>query len=472
MERGHEAFFFGQISTEGWWYYFPVVFLIKTPIFTLILLLTAVIGLFGQRQQWRDALFLWLPPVVLFAVAGYSRLNIGYRHILPALPFFLLAAAMAVPLWQQRRWSRVLLLVGMAWYGISSLRQQPHNLAYFNEFVGGSNQGYRYLSDSNLDWGQDLKLLADYVPTVTDQDLYISYSGIGDPTYYGIEQSVHFDEEVNTSFAPANPLPGLYAISANHLQGLSLKRDLYDWFRDQDPIANLGYSIQVYEAPEQYSGEWVAHCTDPAPLQTPEEAEGLVGQTGLRHLLFDCRQTWVFPNNGRAGWYILPFNETGWWVDNLEADNRQLELVYRFRDSPTYDVYYWHSEQTVSEWVGHEQMEAQAENGDLISLPQPTTGPAHILSYQVRDSTWSVLWHVQNSTDLPLSLQAHLYADGGDLPLVADSLGYSSNQWQPGDYFLQQYTFPSTNQAHHLQTRPYNYLTTEAASELIILPAP
>ena len=161
IERGHYAFLLGQRSNEGWWGYFGLAYLLKTPTVTLALLVIAVIYVTGQRL-WRRTMILWLPVGALFIAASASRLNIGYRHILPVTPFIWLFIAMTGPMWRRQRVSQWLLAALLTFYALGTFRQMPHFLAYFNEIVGGSTQGYRFLGDSNIDWGQDLGQLAEY----------------------------------------------------------------------------------------------------------------------------------------------------------------------------------------------------------------------------------------------------------------------------------------------------------------------
>ena len=56
-----------------------------------------------------------------------------------------------------------LMLVIVLWYFVVSVLTFPFYISYFNETIGGSINGYKYVADSNLDWGQDLKRLAEYV---------------------------------------------------------------------------------------------------------------------------------------------------------------------------------------------------------------------------------------------------------------------------------------------------------------------
>jgi hypothetical protein len=66
-------------------------------------------------------------------------------------------------------------------------------------------------------------------------------------------------------------------------------------------------------------------------------------------------------------------------------------------------------------------------------------------------------------------VQAHLHA-GDDPPQVADGLGFSSDQWRPGDWFIQRHVFAAPGEA--LETGLYNYATLEPAGEQLRLPAP
>jgi hypothetical protein len=51
----------------------------------------------------------------------------------------------------------------LLWSIASSLGVYPHSLSYFNELVGGPANGHAHLLDSNIDWGQDLLLLKEWL---------------------------------------------------------------------------------------------------------------------------------------------------------------------------------------------------------------------------------------------------------------------------------------------------------------------
>jgi hypothetical protein len=99
FKQDHGAYLAGRYSPEGWWYYFPVAFMVKTPLPTLLLLAWAAVAVVcGRRSGRYDRValpYLLLPPAVYFAFSLTSSLNIGYRHLLPMLPFLILFGAVA-----------------------------------------------------------------------------------------------------------------------------------------------------------------------------------------------------------------------------------------------------------------------------------------------------------------------------------------------------------------------------------------
>ena len=272
-ERGNPTFLMGQYSTKGWWYYFPVAFLIKTPLPTLLALALALALTIG-RKSWRAEVWLLLPAAVYFLALMSSSLNIGYRHLLPILPLlFVYVSKLATDNSQlvtrtlgfTRRLpqSVVRILLGLipillvAWQALSALRIYPHYLAYFNDIVGGPEKGYKYLVDSNLDWGQDLPALRDYLDREGVDRIYLSWFGPAPPEQYGIRYRplpgfpLHQGSAEAYAFNPYQPAPGLYAISATNLQGVMFQdHDTFVWFREQEPLAQPGYSIFVYRVPE------------------------------------------------------------------------------------------------------------------------------------------------------------------------------------------------------------------------------
>jgi hypothetical protein len=462
VSGGHQAFFLGQRSSGGWWSYFPATILLKTPLPFLALLAAALFHVARHRATWRVAAFALLPAAALLAAAVVSRLNIGYRHILPIEPLLLVVIGLAVPAFWTRRAGRWTVGAAVAWAALAALWIHPHHLAYFNELIGGPARGYRYLGDSNLDWGQDLTGLAEYAATV-DGDLYVSYGGAAEPAYYGLDQPplAGLDGDDATDFHPANPAPGRYAISAGHVQGLLPEADLFDWFRRREPDGSLGYSILLYDVAAAQPGGWIAQCLAPGPLLPAADAERLVGVAGSRHLTFDCQSAWVWPDGGAPGWYVLPpdvatSGDASWWATAL-GQAAPVE-VYRHAANefgPAYVVYYW---------SGGDPATALGPPPAESLLP----GPAALRNYAAAGNEWRTLWQVTAATAEPLSIQAHSYENGGP-PQVADGLGFAADQWRPGDWFIQRHVFSAPGAA--LETGLYNYVTLQPVSGPIRLEA-
>jgi hypothetical protein len=251
---GHPAFFLGEYSREGWWTYFLVAFLIKTPIGSLLLIL-ASLALWRVGEAWRrrDALFLLLPVALFLLVTTRGRINIGLRHVLPIYPFLFVAASRLAAVRIGPRWVvPVVLGAAVSATAVSSLRITPHQLAYFNEVVGGPGEGYRYLSDSNIDWGQDLKGVRAYMDREGLPMIYLSYFGNAPPATYGIRYQYVLSfgglREFPFAFFPEELERRVLAISVLNLQGTWFREpDLYHWLLGRTPIAKIGYSIFVYD---------------------------------------------------------------------------------------------------------------------------------------------------------------------------------------------------------------------------------
>lgn len=160
--QGHySSYLLGQRRTFGWWYYYFVVLAVKTPLAFLALLgcgLAVALRRTAERGLWLAAAFSF--GILLFCTG--SNINLGVRHILPVyLGFSVLAAAGALALWRRAQqfrpagWLAGLLLLSLA---AAPALAQPDYLAYFNPLAGPAPE--RFLVDSDLDWGQDLKRLS------------------------------------------------------------------------------------------------------------------------------------------------------------------------------------------------------------------------------------------------------------------------------------------------------------------------
>ena len=237
MPRGGSLL--GSHSGTGSVGFFPIAFLIKTPISTLVLIALSLLAFAtwkrssdepdpsGRSGMRRPGLYDLSPLLILGGVYGMaclsSGLNIGHRHMMPLYPvLFVLAGANAFWLRHPRRVFQVAILLLLGAVAAESLCVRPHYLAFFNRFVGGPSRGYRYLVDSSLDWGQDLPGLRQWldrsVPAGGGTRVFLSYFGTGDPEFYGIK-ALRLPSRFGTDATLPVPLQaGVYCISATSLQ--------------------------------------------------------------------------------------------------------------------------------------------------------------------------------------------------------------------------------------------------------------
>jgi hypothetical protein len=296
--RVRSSFLWGQYSVVGFPLYFPLAFIFKTPMATqAALLLSLGVGAavaFSRRRtpspslpaalhrksssapptmastagRWPaiwTALCLALPAMMYATSAIRSNLNLGLRHLLPVYPFLYVAIALAASA-ALRRWRRLAVMIGAGLaIGLAgeTLLAFPDYIPFFNGAAGGARGGLKLLSDSNLDWGQDLKLVADWQRRHPDVKLYLSYFGMADPRYYGLRFTnmpggfAGYDVSAEGSELVVLPAPtgrfdapGVLAISATNLQGtyrFGTQFDLYAPLRELTPLEVLGGSIYLYE---------------------------------------------------------------------------------------------------------------------------------------------------------------------------------------------------------------------------------
>jgi hypothetical protein len=265
------SFLCGLYSESGFALYYPQTFLFKTPLATLAAFLLAMaLGVtlvvrrapLAKQSAWAAACL--GVPVGIYGVASMMTvLDLGVRYLLPIYPLLFIAIGWALA-YARRRWeprARLLLAaLGLA-LAVETLAAFPSFIPFFNAACGGERGGLELLGDSNLDWGQDLKGLAqwwrDYQRRHPETKLYLSYFGNSSPRYYGLRFT-----SLPGDFAPADESdgpprfptsgPALLAISATNLQGIYFGRALrqpYAALRKERPIAVIGGSIYVYELP-------------------------------------------------------------------------------------------------------------------------------------------------------------------------------------------------------------------------------
>ncbi len=281
---GNTVYFAGMVSAQGWWFYFPVIFALKTPLPFLALIIIALLTCAwaiktpfwikpGQRiKQWAASHFTEFSMLVFLAIywsaSMYGNLNIGIRHILPCFPFTYMLVCLGIKrltqneksprLYADARTSQKQLkvvyaavLILLTWYVGSSVKTFPYYLSYYNEIAGGTENGYKYAVDSNYDWGQDLKRLKKYTEDNHIEKIYIDYFGGCNLDYYfGNKYAKWEGRTPGYKFPKGNYL----AVSASSMQGgraivcpgFDQPANYYNWLNNYEPVGRAGTSIFIY----------------------------------------------------------------------------------------------------------------------------------------------------------------------------------------------------------------------------------
>ncbi len=202
-----------------------------------------------RRERWRDDVYLWLPALGWIAAMSALAVDIGVRYVLPAYPLlFVLGGALAPELLRAHRLARFapqLLAAILLAHALEAVVVFPGYLSYFNRFAGGRGAGVRWLDDSNLDWGQSLYRLPQWLAArgihrarvLPMSDVTVPMQGHG----VTLEPMLASDWE--------RPRPGAYAISAHQLvRGLERaeRGGATDWLRRYRPADTFDGSIYLF----------------------------------------------------------------------------------------------------------------------------------------------------------------------------------------------------------------------------------
>lgn len=295
---GNAAFFLGTLSSHGWHYYFPLTYLMKESLPALLLIFIAAgLGIwrvitalsnrpkaiFEKFSEYVNVQFIdfaMLSFVILYWASSISSpLNIGVRHILPTIPFFYILATGAFKKWFAAQpislaltpmdnftntlhaifniWIKSFIVSFIViWLVLETSVASPFFLSYFNEFSGGRYDGFYHITDSNFDWGQDMKRLKDWTDKnipATDK-IAVDYFGGGDPQYYLGNNFVPWwsakgnpkDEDIHWLAVSVNTLQGAKAGLAPDFS--RNPTDEYIWLENPySPFARAGTAIFIYK---------------------------------------------------------------------------------------------------------------------------------------------------------------------------------------------------------------------------------
>lgn len=247
---GHGACVEGSFITCDW-KYFPGVMAVKTPLLTLALVVIGFFTLIFSRRSFLVKSLILLPVFCFLGAAMKSKINIGLRHILPVYPFlFVLGGIPGALLANLKNGSVKKTLVGilsvcLVLFAGRTLLTGPDYLAYFNESVGGPSQGAKLVADSNLNWGQDNKRLAEFVRDKHIPNIRILSEMMNADVYdyYKIPWQMAASEDLT------NPAPGYYALGI----GIYTAQQSVpgSWFYGKQPAYRVGKTFYIFQVPEK-----------------------------------------------------------------------------------------------------------------------------------------------------------------------------------------------------------------------------
>ncbi|MCG2687025.1 glycosyltransferase family 39 protein, partial [Candidatus Parcubacteria bacterium] len=271
------AYFHGQGAFESFPFYFPIGYLIKEPLAFHILTL---LGLWFviKRMRVREknyiksnffviASLLWV-GFYWFMIVTFSPINSGIRYLIPTLPFIYFLIAGGIGWWlnqKQKGFSFKHAFIGglLVWQLVSVLTIYPSFLSYFNELIGGPENGYRYMVDTDVEWGQDVKRLSKWVESngieqiAVPSRFIVKWEETKKMVNYSVPSRRNYQYYLDSRYKylpPDTRTKGWVAIPARLLQWGTAKpanrhgwfSDSYNWLKDYEPVTKIGYSIFVY----------------------------------------------------------------------------------------------------------------------------------------------------------------------------------------------------------------------------------
>lgn len=245
FEAKMTSYFFGQWRDHGWWYYYIVGMWLKEPV-ALWLMATGGLTIWGSnrfrlgnRTRTISRLIVFAPGTVLLVfVSSQTGFNHHLRYVLPFLPCFYLLVAAGVS--HCKGWGRVVVFGLIAWYAISSLSILPRSYAYFTEVIGGPSEGWKYLGDSNLDWGQDILTAKKWIEANPDKlPVYLVYS-LPMIDFHKLGIDAEDGKPAVTLNGPTQP--GWWIVFARPLLDPENR-----WFREHEPTERLSITTSVFE---------------------------------------------------------------------------------------------------------------------------------------------------------------------------------------------------------------------------------
>jgi hypothetical protein len=255
---GHASWALGVQSVSCLPWYFPVAWLVKTPI-PLLAASGAGVALVAARARRAPevAVVVLGAPALLAVAAIASGICNGVRQVLPATPFLAVAGGAALAALWQGATGRAVALAAVGWMALSLLRVHPDAITFSNELAGGPARTWTRLTDSNVDWGQSLSQVAGALRGERVRTIWLDYFGTAWPPAHGLPdvrkvQDWRFRAGAVLPVARRDgPDPGgreIVAVSATCLvDAYVAEQDLHAWLRERTPWRWAGNAIALFD---------------------------------------------------------------------------------------------------------------------------------------------------------------------------------------------------------------------------------
>jgi len=359
------------------------------------------------------------------------------------------------------RVSRWVIILSLGATAAASVITYPDYLAYFNGIVRPAD-GYKVLVDSNLDWGQDLPGLSQWMHSNGVNKVYLSWFGVAPPEHYGVRYQYlpgwpPFENKALRVYHPQRPLPGVYAISATNLQGILLDdHDTFALFRNMPPVDQIGHSILIFQIPPLGPSQNLA-LGNVRFDQIPSEVLDKYFSTNDLHLRwFDPRTSLVLMNENTDSGICYAFSQATPLADlltqviplePLPAPGEPKLLFYKCPESiavaaalsqvASVPVY---GKPTDSQEIGESPLRVPVHFGSTLDFL------GYALSFPIRagDNSMTLVtyWRAQGHPAGPLHIFVHLVNSQGSIVSQYDGLDIPPAGWYKGDVLVQLHSLP------------------------------
>ena len=200
-----QTFLLGHTYPHGVWFYFPILFLLKSPLAFLGLLLLALalaLALKLKRREPEDTAaipqefaihwrVLWVSLIVFTGFCLLSRLDMSIRHFTIPIVLLILLLAPLPRIVASLRLSQSTAgqLVGATAATLAviclftAVRAYPYYFPFMNSLSFGQ-PAYALVNDSNLDWNQSLPAVKRFADQHSLQRIPLDQYGLTDSTSY------------------------------------------------------------------------------------------------------------------------------------------------------------------------------------------------------------------------------------------------------------------------------------------------